>query len=123
MLVPVVNDDEVALFAMAKLAESRDGDIGAHLERVRSYSTMVARKLVQTERYRTEVTTEFIRLIYLTSPLHDIGKMGIPDCVLRKPGRLSPAEFEIMKTHATIGAKTLDAAIIEHPRAKFLRMA
>ena len=61
--------------------------------------------------------------MHLTSPLHDIGKVGIPDCVLLKPDRLSDTEFAIMKTHATIGARTLDAALQKYPDAKFLRIA
>jgi putative two-component system response regulator len=64
-----------------------------------------------------------IRLIFLTSPLHDIGKVGIPDAVLRKPGRLNAAEFEIMKTHTTLGAETLDAALARFPEARFLHVA
>ena len=66
-----------------------------------------------------EVDVEFRRLIFLTSPLHDIGKVAIPDCVLLKPGRLDDREFEIMKTHTTVGACTLEAALEKHPRAKF----
>ena len=70
-----------------------------------------------------EIDAEFIRLIYQTSPLHDIGKVAIPDFVLLKPGRLSNAEFEIMKSHTTLGAETLDAALQRFPEARFLRMA
>jgi putative two-component system response regulator len=114
---------DVAIFAMAKLAESRDPETGAHLERVRSYSRLIARRLTGLERFRTQVDAEFIRLIYLTSPLHDIGKVGIPDSVLLKPGRLSDREFEIMKTHTTIGADTLDAAAQQFPGVRFLEMA
>jgi putative two-component system response regulator len=62
-------------------------------------------------------------MIYLTSPLHDIGKVGIPDSVLLKPARLTAAEFDIMKTHTTVGAETLDAALREYPGATFLEMA
>jgi putative two-component system response regulator len=113
---------DVAIFAMAKLAESRDPETGAHLERVRSYSRVLAQYLAGLEKFHGEITPEYARLIYLTSPLHDIGKVGIPDCVLLKPGRLSDSEFEIMKTHTLIGAKTLDAALHEFPGAKFLEM-
>src|SRR5204862_4645465 len=84
---------EVAIFAMAKLAESRDPETGAHLERVRSYSRVLSQHLAGVEKFRSAVDGDFIRLIYLTSPLHDIGKVGIPDSVLLKPGRLSDREF------------------------------
>jgi putative two-component system response regulator len=113
---------DVAIFAMAKLAESRDPETGAHLERVRSYSRLLAQHLGGRDKFRNEITPEYARLIYLTSPLHDIGKVGIPDMVLLKPGRLSDREFEIMKTHTTIGAQTLDAALQEFPNVPFLKM-
>jgi putative two-component system response regulator len=113
---------DVAIFAMAKLAESRDPETGAHLERVRGYSRVLAQDLAGVERFREEITPEYARLIYLTSPLHDIGKVGIPDVVLLKPGRLSDREFEIMKYHTTLGAQTLDAALKQFPDVKFLRM-
>lgn len=114
---------DVAIFALAKLTESRDPETGAHLERVQNYSRILAQQLAGHPDLRQEVDGEFIRLIYLTAPLHDIGKVGIPDSVLLKPGRLSDREFEIMKTHALIGAQTLDAALRRFPEAKFLRMA
>ena len=113
---------DVAIFAMAKLAESRDPETGAHLERVRSYSRVLAQHLAGMDKYREEITPEYARLIYQTSPLHDIGKVGIPDCVLLKPGRLSDAEFAIMKTHAELGAHTLAAALRQFPGVKFLQM-
>jgi len=112
-----------AIFAMAKLAESRDPETGAHLERVRSYSRLLASELAKTSRFANQIDGRFIKLIYLTSPLHDIGKVGIPDSVLLKPGRLTEAEFEIMKQHAVLGAQTLDAALEQYPEAVFLRMA
>src|SRR5436190_3867804 len=108
---------------MTKLAESRDPETGAHLERVRSYCRVLAQDLAGLEKYRDQITPEYARLIYLTSPLHDIGKVGIPDGVLLKPGRLSDREFEIMKTHTTIGAQTLEAALQQFPGVKFLEMA
>jgi putative two-component system response regulator len=114
---------DVAIFAMAKLAESRDMETGAHLERVMSYSRILAQTLPAIGRYVDQIDAEFVRLVYSTSPLHDIGKVGIPDGVLLKPGRLDDREFEIMKTHTAIGAQTLDAALRRFPGAKFLRMA
>jgi putative two-component system response regulator len=113
---------DVAIFAMARLAESRDPETGAHLERVRSYSKALAQYLSGLDKYRAEINMDYLRLIYLTSPLHDIGKVGIPDCVLLKPGRLNDQEFDIMKTHTTLGAETLDAALRQFPGVKFLQM-
>jgi len=114
---------DLAIFAMAKLAESRDPETGAHLERVRKYSQRLAAEMSTVEKFRSVITPGFVRLIFLTSPLHDIGKVSIPDHVLLKPGRLDDREFEIMKTHAQAGADTLDKALRQHPKAEFLRMA
>jgi putative two-component system response regulator len=114
---------EVAIFALAKLAESRDPETGEHLERMRNYARILAQHLATTPQHAGAVDDEFIRLIYLTSPLHDIGKVGIPDSVLLKPGRLSNREFEIMKQHALIGAETLEAAARQYPGVAYLRMA
>jgi len=114
---------DVAMFALAKLAESRDPETGAHLDRVRNYCRVLAQHLASSKGLRGEITSEYIRLIYQTSPLHDIGKVGIPDSVLLKPGPLSDPEFEIMKEHTTIGARTLDAALRQFPGMGFLEMA
>ena len=114
---------DVAIFAMAKLAESRDPETGAHLERMRNYSRLLAQRLLDTGCAPGEMSPEYVRLIYQTSPLHDIGKVGIPDTVLLKPGRLSDREFEIMKTHTLVGAETLEAALRKYPGAKYLLMA
>lgn len=114
---------DLTIFALARLAESRDPESGAHLERVRNYSRVLAEDLSRLPAFSTTVDEHYVRLIYLTSPLHDVGKVAIPDHVLLKPGRLDPREFEIMKTHTTLGADTLAAAIREFPEAKFLRMA
>jgi putative two-component system response regulator len=114
---------ELLIFALAKLAESRDSDTGAHLERVRTYSRIIGEHLLRQPKYRDQVNPEFVRLIYLTSPLHDIGKVAVPDQILLKPGPLTEEEFEVMKTHTTRGAETLDAALKQYPSARFLRMA
>jgi putative two-component system response regulator len=108
---------------MAKLAEARDPETGNHLERMRRYSRLLAEHLATGDRYRDQIDGEFLRTIFLTSALHDIGKIAIKDEVLLKPGRLTEAEFEIMKTHTTRGAETLEAALRIHPEANFLRMA
>ena len=114
---------DVTIFALAKLAESRDPETGAHLERVCGYSRLLAAHLAGIPKYQDQVNDAYVRMIFQTSPLHDIGKVAIPDCVLLKPGRLSDREFEIMKSHAIMGAQTLDAALRQHPEAGFLRMA
>jgi putative two-component system response regulator len=114
---------DLIIFAMAKLAESRDPETGAHLERMREYCRVLAEELCNVPKFAGVVDEEFVDALYLTSPLHDIGKVGIPDSVLLKPGRLTSDEFEVMKRHAAIGAETLDAAVNAHASASFLRLA
>ncbi len=114
---------DLLIFALARLAESRDTDTGAHLERVRTYSRILADHLSRQKKFQGTINADFVHLIYLTSPLHDIGKVAIPDSVLLKPGPLTHEEFEIMKSHTTKGAATLDAALREYPTAHYLRMA
>lgn len=114
---------DLTIFSLAKLAESRDPDTGAHLERMREYCRILGDELAQWNWYRSRIDGEFCQLLYFTSPLHDIGKVGIPDRVLLKPGRLDPDEFEIMKGHTLLGASTLEAAWRAHPEAQFLAMA
>lgn len=114
---------EALIFAMAKLAESRDPETGQHLERVQRYSLVLSRELAINSPYSDTITPDFIRLIYQTSPLHDIGKVGIPDSVLQKPGKLTPEEFNIMKQHTEIGANAIRATLEHAPSARFLQMA
>ena len=118
-----LESQDLIIFSLAKLAESRDTDTGAHLERIREYCRLLAEHLSTTEKYRHVVDADYVRTIYMTSPLHDIGKVGIPDSVLLKPGPLTRDEFEIMKQHAVIGSQTLEAAIQAHPTAEYLRLA
>ena len=113
----------LTIFSLARLAEMRDSDTGAHLERVREYTRILASHLRRREGYGDVIDEHFVELIYVTCPLHDIGKVSIPDAVLLKPGRLDELEFEIMKTHAETGADTLECALKEFPDADFLRMA
>lgn len=114
---------EMTIFSLAKLAESRDPETGVHLERMREYCRVLAAYLSQQPKFADEMDGDYVQLIYLTSPLHDIGKVGIPDSVLLKPGKLTEAEFEIMKTHAIIGARTLSALVDANPDARYLTMA
>jgi len=111
-----------AIFAMSKLAESRDTETGAHLERMREYCRALAQQLSKLEKYRKMLDAEFVEAIYAASPLHDIGKVGIPDQILLKAGKLNLAEWEVMKTHAAIGGKTLRAVDAQHPGNLLIRM-
>jgi putative two-component system response regulator len=114
---------DLLIFAMAKLAESRDKDTGDHLERMREYSRVLAEEMSRWSKYASFIDGNYAQLIYLTSPLHDIGKVGIPDSVLLKPGKLTKEEFEIMKTHTVLGGETLRSVAEKRPEARFLAMA
>lgn len=114
---------EIAIFAMANLTESRDQETGQHLERVRCYAQLLARRLMDSPKFQTAIDDKFVRLVYETSPLHDIGKVAIPDNILRKPGKLTDEEFAVMRTHTTLGKAQLDLALAKYPDAEFLRFA
>ena len=109
--------------ALTKVAELRDTETGDHLVRMRSYTQIIAEELSCRGPYREQVDEQFLEDIYRASPLHDIGKVGINDAILLKPAELTPAEFETMKQHATIGANILDRVACDAPDAGFLAMA
>lgn len=111
------------IFALATLAESRDNETGAHVTRIREYCKLLAQKLRKTKKYKNQIDSKFIEDIFNTSILHDIGKVGIPDAILLKPGKLTPEEFEVMKTHTEIGGKTLAKVYESNPSHSYLEMA
>ncbi len=118
----LIRAQRVTVFSLAKLSESRDNETGDHLERIRAYCRVLAEELLFGGAYPDQVNAGFVDEIYHSCPLHDIGKVGIPDMILLKPGKLTPAEFEIMKAHSTIGGDTLSAADKEVGDSSFLDM-
>lgn len=115
---------DATVLAMASLAETRDNETGNHLRRTQHYVECLARELQHHPRFATQLDDETIGLLFKTAPLHDIGKVGIPDAILLKPGKLTAEEFEVMKTHTTIGFEAIERAeaSIGHP-LPFLRHA
>lgn len=101
---------ETTIHAMASLAETRDNETGNHIRRTQNYVKTLAQTLSKHPRFARYLTDEQIEMLYLSAPLHDIGKVGIPDHILLKPGRLDAAEFEIMKTHTTLGYQSILSA-------------
>ncbi|HNY66457.1 MAG TPA: PAS domain S-box protein [Deltaproteobacteria bacterium] len=97
------------ILGLAKLAEYRDADTGAHLERIREYAKILALELAKMPKYSGYITPEYIEDIYNSSILHDIGKVGIPDSILLKPGKLTRDEFEVVKRHSSLGGEALKA--------------
>jgi len=115
---------DVTIMAMASLAETRDNETGNHIRRTQNYVRALAQKLRDHPRFRAQLDDDTIELLYKSAPLHDIGKVGIPDAILLKPGKLTPEEFEVMKTHTTLGRDAILAAerLINAP-STFLRLA
>ena len=101
---------DATIRAMASLAETRDNETGNHIRRTQHYVEALARHLQNHPRFKEELTDTNIETIFKSAPLHDIGKVGIPDRILLKPGKLTPEEFEIMKTHTTLGRDAIVAA-------------
>jgi len=120
--VQVVQD--VTIMAMGSLAETRDNETGNHIRRTQNYIRVLAQQLRGHPTIGPHLTDEVVTLLHKSAPLHDIGKVGIPDRILLKPGKLTPEEFEIMKTHTTLGRDAIAAAEIrlEAP-SSFLRYA
>lgn len=118
----IVAIQDVAVFTLAKVAESRDGDTGEHISRMREYSQRMALELAQSSVYSSQIDEQFLADLYRSSPLHDIGKVAIPDAILLKPGRLTTEEFEHMKTHTVVGAEILNEAVMQLKGGGFLAM-
>ena len=119
----VLATQDIAMLTLAKLAESRDRNTGEHLLRIRSYSQILATHLSQKGPHTGAIDQQFLDNLYRSSPLHDIGKVGISDAILLNPGRFTPDEFEVMKKHTVIGANTLEEAVLNSPSGSFLAMA
>lgn len=101
---------EVSIHALAHLAETRDPETGNHLRRTQEYVRTLARQLRSHPRFAAFLSDRDVDLLARSVPLHDIGKVGIPDQILLKPGKLTPAEWEIMKTHARLGSEAIEQA-------------
>lgn len=101
---------DAAILAIASLAETRDNETGAHILRTQEYVYALGLYLQNNSRFSQELSNENLELIYKSAPLHDIGKVGIPDAILLKPGKLTVEEFEIMKNHPAIGRRAIEKA-------------
>ncbi len=115
---------EVSIHALARLAETRDPETGNHLRRTQEYVRTLAKALKNHPRYSQFLDIRTIHALAQSAPLHDIGKVGIPDHILLKPGKLTPDEWEIMKTHAELGSKAIEQAISDAKKpVEFLSFA
>lgn len=110
------------ILGLARLAEYRDQDTGEHLERIREYARIICEAMSRQPKYSDYITEEYIEDIYHSSILHDIGKVGIPDSILLKPGKLTKKEFEIIKRHSVIGGDALAAVEAQIQGQSFLTL-
>ncbi len=118
-----ISESQVAtIHALSNLAEHRDDDTGQHINRTQHFCKLLAEQLRQNPKYTQRITDSFIYNIYCAATLHDIGKVGIPDNILLKPGRLTNYEFEIMKDHVMIGVRTLESVQKDYPNNEFINM-
>lgn len=109
--------------SMATLAECRDPETGGHIKRTREYIVILAKYLQNKEKYRKYLTESVIYMLYKSAPLHDIGKVGVPDNILLKPGNLTQKEFDIMKRHTLMGRNVIRAAANNLGKDSFLQFA
>ena len=112
---------QATIGAMAKLSESRDVETGKHIERVKEYCFQLLNEYSQRSNGSGSLSKKVIDNVTAASVLHDIGKVGIPDNILLKPGRLTSEEFEIMKTHSMIGSQTLQEVLRQYPGNQFVQ--
>lgn len=103
---------EATILSLATLAETRDNETGQHIRRTQRYAMVLAKELQKHPDFESVLTDELVEQIYKSAPLHDIGKVGVPDRVLHKPNPLTEEEFELMKTHTTLGSNAIEEAII-----------
>jgi len=118
----LVNAYQALIFSQARLAESRDLQTGMHLHRVRDYCSQLAGHMARHPRFHGAIYPGFSQSIDFVAPLHDIGKVGVPDRILLKPGALTPDEFEVMKKHTVIGAESLKT-VLDYCDHETFRMA
>ncbi|MFQ2027744.1 HD domain-containing phosphohydrolase [Aeromonas veronii] len=114
---------DVAILGLASLAETRDNETGAHIIRTQHYVKTLAQYLSRSDWDRYPLDDATIDLLFKSAPLHDVGKVGIPDAILLKPGKLTDEEFAIMKRHPQIGADALASAEAQLGSNSFLRLA
>ncbi|MGD9126044.1 MAG: response regulator [Planctomycetia bacterium] len=119
----LIETQSIAMYTLAKIAECRDTDTGDHLFRMRDYAQVIAKQLQNDSEYSYLVDQQFLEDLYRSSPLHDIGKVAVPDAILLKPGRLTPEEFKRIQEHSVVGGQILDEAVWQSNGGQFLAMA
>jgi len=121
--VVALQEKKLLLYSLGQMIEVRDADTGAHIERVGAYSKVIAVGLKEQGYYYHILTRAYIDNLELSATLHDIGKIGVPDEILRKPGKYTIEEYEKMKEHTIIGHEIIEKIRVKYPRADFLEIA
>ena len=111
------------IITMADMVENRDSDTGAHVQKTSAYVRIILDGLKKKGYYKEKLTDKYISDVEMSAPLHDVGKINIPDAILNKPGKLTDEEFEIMKTHTTVGKKIMERAISTVQGENYLKEA
>ena len=119
----IAHTQEVTIQSLATLAEYRDPETGGHLQRTKNYVRILARRLANQAHFQTTLTPEYTTLLYKSAPLHDIGKVGIPDDILLKNDKLTPEEFKVIKLHPSYGYEALRQASQQLGSNSFLQIA
>ncbi|MFA5322247.1 MAG: CHASE2 domain-containing protein [Smithella sp.] len=114
---------DITIESMANLAEYRDEETGGHIKRTRMYIRLLAEHIKQHDKYKHFLSNKNIDMLYKSAPLHDIGKVAIPDNILLKPDRLTEEEFEVMQTHTTIGRDVIESSVRKLGKNSFLTIA
>lgn len=117
----ILDSQMATIFALVKLTESKSDETGKHLERVQSFSRLTLEKMKLKDDYRDKIDKKYIESVANASVLHDIGKIGIEDSILLKPGKLTEEEYERMKEHTLIGSKTLKEVHEKYPNNSFIK--
>lgn len=115
--------NSATIYCLAALAETRDPETGQHIKRTQEYIRELALELRKNKEYDNILTDEYIELLYKSAPLHDIGKVGVKDSILLKPGKLTEEEFDEMKKHTIYGGESLMVGIKELGEESFLTLA
>lgn len=111
------------IITMADMVENRDSDTGAHIQKTAEYVRIIVNGLKRKGYYAEKLTSKYMSDVVMSAPLHDVGKINISDAILNKPGKLSDEEYEIMKTHTTLGRNLLEKAISTISGENYLKEA
>ena len=114
---------QAAIMSFASLAEYRDLETGGHIKRIKEYVQIIAKELMNNPKYQNMINNKYIDFLVQSSPLHDIGKVGVPDAILKKSGKLDTDEFEIMKKHTTYGKNAIETVEKDLGELAFLHLA